>query len=285
MDYDFMYTNEVIDINTDQNKPSASVETITPELASEMLGKSIGNRSLKTRKIENLVRDIRSGNFVMNGESVIVSAEGLLMDGHHRLTACVRAGISIESVVVRGINRTNMKTLDVGSVRGIGDHLKIDGFLNSNNLASIINHLHNVRRGSVSKDAVTTSEAYEFIRKYPFVKIAAHESSNLKLNRIPSTIGAIYFVAILIGEEEIAKRFVKVLRSGIPDYDGCPAHRLRERLIKEASKGDSYRQTPIGDLKRIAYRSWEAFRVGEPLKMLRIPKHAFLTGWTVKASE
>lgn len=271
-----------LSLGNEWTRPTASIETITPEKAEQYLRSSVGNRSLRRAKIDNIVRDLMSGCFCLNGETIIFDEEGRLMDGHHRLTACVKCGVSFKSVIVRGIERANMKTLDVGAVRANSDHLQIDGFKHSTNLSSIINLASAIRRGSLKGAPITSNEMFVFIKKYPEVLEAVRSVCNVKTPRVSVTCGVIYFVAMLNGEREIADRFINVLKTGIPAYEGDPCHALRERIFREEAGGKAHRITTLSDLRNITYRAWELFRTNRTAKKLLPVSKPLLTGWTIQ---
>jgi len=277
MDYDFMYTNEVIDMSPKEAVPTVCIERITPETARHYLMQSAGNRNLKPAKIYSLTRDMKAGKFKLNGESIIFDANGTLLDGHHRLTACSRSEMTISSVVVRNVISETQKTIDTGSSRSISDHLKLGGYAQSTVLAATVSLLITLKKGYIAPSTSTSIEVFEFIEKYPQVVISVHELQKAYFPRIASVFKAIHFAATLNGEEDIALSFVRVFKTGIPAYKGCAAHMLRDRIMREEAKG---RPTTITDIKRITIKAWELFRIGKTIGVLRASNSTHLSGWT-----
>lgn len=87
--------------------PLARRETITPDLAREYLKQNKVNRRLSDVTVRNYARDMRTGNWCLNGESIVFYEDGTLKDGQHRLTACVKAGVPFETYVIRGIPKAS----------------------------------------------------------------------------------------------------------------------------------------------------------------------------------
>jgi len=253
-----------------------AVEIIKPNTAKEYLLCSAGNRNLKDAKINSLRRDLIAGKFRLNGESIIFSDAGVLIDGHHRLTACHMSGRQIESVVVRGVRSESRKTIDMGASRTVGDHLSIDGMKNANHISAIINVLLSLRNGRPRSANPSSSEVYDFIDQYPEIHDAASFASTKAYNRLANMFGSIYFVSSRQSETWKAENFRRVFSTGIPDYEGCPAHYLRERLNKNAIKGH---HMPVSELQRLTAWAWEKFRTGAPVKSLKAPETFKLTGW------
>ena len=259
-----------------RNRLTADVEYITQETAREYLSASAGNRGLKRPKIMGLKRDMIAGRFLANGESIIFSEDGTLIDGHHRLTACRDSGVTIQSVVVRGVPDLAKKTVDTGASRTIGDHLTMDGVKNANALGAIVNILISLSNGRPRSASPSSSEIYKFIEKYPAVHEAATFAAGRAYPRLSSVLGVIYFVAARNGEAHMAQDFRRVFATGVPSYDGCPAHLLRERLNAEAIRG---KKTTLDETQRLAIAAWEKFRVGQTARVLKTPADFKITGW------
>jgi len=255
---------------------STAIEYIDSARAGKMLKESGGNRNLKTAKINSLKRDMLSGNFVTNGESIIFDNAGRLIDGHHRLTACNTSGVAITSVVVRGVCSENRKTVDTGASRTVGDHLSLEGVKNANNLSAVVNILFSLSNGRPRSANPSATEVFDFVARYPDINAAATFAATKAYPRIGNILGAIYFVAMRTGEAQRAEAFKRVFSTGIPDYKGCPAHALRERMNNEAIRG---KKSSLSETQRLAISAWEKFRLGKPAKTLKAPDKFRITGW------
>lgn len=253
-----------------------TIETITPELAHYYLSLSTGNRNLKRVKMINLIRDMKNGHWEVNGEGIIFDADGALLDGHHRLTACRESQVTIKSVVVRGVSKAAHGTIDTGTSRTVGDTLHMGGIKNSNAVAAISVILACLKNGKARSVALTTTEVYQMIEAYPAI-LDAKDFANRTLTRCGSLLGAVYVVAEKTGERAIATEFRDVLKSGIPAYDGCPAHLFRERIIRESIIG---KPCTLTDLQTLFFTAWEKFRRGDRVKNLKANQRLFATGWT-----
>lgn len=106
------------------------VERITPEMAKKYYAKSKGNRVIRRKTVNEYIAQMRKGLWVLNGETVCFDANGALMDGHHRLLAIIESGITIEVLVVRGVDPAAWFTYDQGKSRSGGDVFQLDGVTN-----------------------------------------------------------------------------------------------------------------------------------------------------------
>ncbi len=105
----------------------STLEHITPEVASRYLERNCCNRKIRERDVNALCRDIKNGNIVLTHQGIAFDAEGNLIDGQHRLTACVKAGVPIDVLVTRGIEFKNAGFVDVGIKRNLQDSFVFSG--------------------------------------------------------------------------------------------------------------------------------------------------------------
>ena len=103
--------------------PHAKTQTITPELAAEMLATSAGNRKLREHWVKWLAGSMSRGEMRVTSQGIGVDVNGNLRDGHHRLEACVRSGAPFTTVVVYGIPVDAYEVIDIGVKRTYADRL------------------------------------------------------------------------------------------------------------------------------------------------------------------
>lgn len=101
---------------------------ISPELAAHVLqNRNGGNRKINSMKVEELVHALEDDNFQITGATIIFGVSGRLLDGQHRLLACVRSGKAIKSYVVFGIEDGAFALIDTGRRRTNMDCFHIGG--------------------------------------------------------------------------------------------------------------------------------------------------------------
>jgi hypothetical protein len=107
----------------------AGVAEITPELAKELLANSNhGNRPLKKAHIKMLTSSLKNDEWMLNGESITFSSSGRLLDGQHRLNACINSGKSFQTIVITGIeDEAAFGTIDIGKPRSVTDLMDLQG--------------------------------------------------------------------------------------------------------------------------------------------------------------
>lgn len=254
----------------------ANIEKITPFEAKVYLRQSKGNRPLKKAKIASYGRDMKSGKWVSNGETVIFDAEGALIDGHHRLNACVKYDAPFETIVVRGAPVEAQKTIDMGAARTVGDALAFHGYKNSNHMNAVVLALASLKNGRPRSANLSAAEVFEFVQNNPFVEQAAVVAARKNLPRAQSILGAIWFVAAVNQEEHVADAFLEVLNTGYSSKIGCPAHALRERIMRDMM---SSKKMALSDVHALCVAAWNKFREGVTCKRIFVPAKYEIDGW------
>jgi hypothetical protein len=105
---------------------TAEFMRVTPTVAKEWLERSrIKNRDWRPGKMKAFQDAMQRGKFLLNGKTIVFDQDGNILDGHHRLHACVLADVSFDALVVRGIDAKVMHTFDTGANRDVEDDLTI----------------------------------------------------------------------------------------------------------------------------------------------------------------
>lgn len=113
---------------TRKKAPTLIVEQMrfTPHIAATFLKQNTLNRPVRERHVEFLAREMAEGRWVKNGETIKVAEDESILDGQHRLMACVDSGVSFDSVVVYGLRPEAFMTIDTGVARSGADVLKLN---------------------------------------------------------------------------------------------------------------------------------------------------------------
>ncbi|MEU1816067.1 hypothetical protein ABZ543_12850 [Streptomyces roseifaciens] len=95
---------------------------VTPELASEFLGKTECNtRPVDLATVENYVQEILDGEFVDGHEAIAFDEHGCLVDGVHRCEAIVRAGVTLPMWAAKGVPSDFFDKMNRGRNRSFAD--------------------------------------------------------------------------------------------------------------------------------------------------------------------
>ncbi len=107
---------------------------ITPEKATELLKNNDHNRKVTKSRVAEYAKEMLSGMWMYNGESIIISESGRLLDGQHRLMAVIDSDTTIEAELIEGvpdqsgdvdifltINTKNRSNVDALTIAGFND--------------------------------------------------------------------------------------------------------------------------------------------------------------------
>jgi hypothetical protein len=263
---------------------TAEFVTITPEIAAAWLDKNDGNRRMKTRLKNKYARDMAAGAFVLTGDPIRFSKSGHLIDGQHRLTACVASGVSFQSLVIYGLTEDARQHIDIGMRRSTADVLALAGIPSGSKVAAVVRVALTERSGGLlSRVSWTESEVVAFVKKYPQIFASTRSVyDKIRIRRLPAKmLSYIHFVAVqFMDEEAIANSFVEVFAHGAPTFEHDPAHTWRERLLAQPAGGLAVRGS-VGDevVRRGTIYAWNMFRTRTPMQKFHIPKKAAIDGF------
>jgi hypothetical protein len=249
--------------------PFVEITTVTPAIAARLLEANDGNRPVNDRLVMEIAADIEHGFWRLNGETIIVSREGLLNDGQHRLEAVMRTGTPIQTAIMYGVDRETRMTVDMGKVRSAGNFLSMDGAAHSNNTASVvktvIDYQHGIiRAGGSGGMAPTKQEIRDFyLKNKKRIDASVAHATSEKFGRVGGVtpIAAAHFILMKQNEAEAAVFFARL-------FDGAnlkandPILWLRNRLMSE--RKNWIRAT---EKLEIILRYWNRWRLG--VKMTR----------------
>jgi hypothetical protein len=251
------------------------VMTITPEIAQEWTGLNTHNRPVRYARVAQLARDMAAGKWALNGESVKIATDGTIIDGQHRLYACIKAETPFETVVIRGLPLEVQDTVDTGASRKMSDQLSLRGEVNATLLAATarwaIKWLRGVRTAGASDQEPTHSEMLTFIEIDPRLRDATAWANGAR-QRFKSVNGSVYGMAWLLfhGTDHLAAEvFLEKVLSGEDMKAGHPALAFRNRIWQARENGQRLNQT-----EQLGYLilAWNAFKEDRPIARLQAPK-------------
>lgn len=250
--------------------------TVSPEIAGEWLKKSkTHNRRIRPDVVRQLAADMAAGAYRMNGETIILDTAGNVLDGHHRLHACVRAGVSFETLVVTGVDPKAMPTIDSGHSRNRADLLTFAGEVNAAKLATAAKlvwlaeagRLADLVKGNVIL-GLTQSVHLDVVARHPGLRAAVLTAIGMR-RRFPLLSDATYgFLAYWLPryDRELAESFLENLLAGVGLEKTDPAQLLRQRLIQNAA---AKAKLPPVEVLALVAKAWRSHATGTPVKILK----------------
>lgn len=260
---------EILRINSER----VAVRKITPQMAAELIALNTGNRQIQDRNMRAMAADMAAGRFYLNGDAIRFNGTSLI-DGQHRLAACMAAGVPFETVVVLDLDSEQcFPTIDIGRRRSFSDLLHIKGNPNSIMLSaitvahySLVNHDYNSRAvaaGSLSKYA-------DWLNQTPGLRVAcewcvSHVKGFRAIGFGTAVVGALWYEFGLRSPED-RDEFFALLESGSNLDATSPILMLRNRLIGNAS---SRTKLAVRDVVALFIKAWNLYRIGGSVQNLR----------------
>lgn len=148
-----------------------TIKLITPDLARSILRNNLSNRKLSKKKVEDYARLMKNGMWEENGESIVINEDGVLTNGQHRLHAVIKSNHSYMAVLVTDVKSSKkvMSTFDTGKTRTASDVLSLNGYKNTNQIASIVSAImaNNINSDQLLRSGVSMrSTNYEVLKYY-----------------------------------------------------------------------------------------------------------------------
>lgn len=214
-------------------EPESFVLWVTQEMAQKMLEKNENNRKISPGLVSIYKRQIITGEWELNGETICLDTTGALKDGQHRLTAIIKAERAIQCVVVFNVPASS-HIYDIGRKRSVADVLLMKGISENyaNKQVAAIANLYAMICEPSRSNACAPGEVDRFIEK--------HKDALTFVLNLPSggrsTIGktAIYKTAMLLAYEygEDPDRLVRFndisVLGDVPEECDTAAVKIRE---------------------------------------------------------
>lgn len=239
------------------------IGTITPYIAGKLLEVNVDNRRLNQRLVDTIAADIRDNLWQVNGETIIISADGQVNDGQHRLWACLQAGLPFVTNITFGASRESRLTVDQGRARTVGDFLSMEGTPSGTNLAGAARLLLMFEQGvyhAMGNDSRFSKQAVlrAFYDNKDEIERALHAVDRMRQGRRTAPVIIAYLLCARSHAMAADLFFARVGGDGSNLKPGDPALFLRDHLR------DSARLKGMEKLELIL-RYWNAWREGRSI--------------------
>lgn len=222
-----------------------AVEFIVRERAKSELDESIklgiNPRGVNISKAESIGRDMLSGNFELNGETIKYNTLRKLIDGQNRHWACVWSGVEgYWTAVAYGVHCND--NIDTGSARHFGLLLRSKGVKNFGVVAGALSLIYSRKFtplgwGTIGHRKPNNAELMNLYEQSEGIEqMTAFCRSKLDVFRKPSMMTAFSYVANKI-DPVLTKWFIENLCTGDKTTSREPAHVLRQILLNSNIRG------------------------------------------------
>jgi len=283
-------------------KLTTQIITITPLIARQWLDSTDTaiQRRVSYAHVAYLAKEMKNGHWDLNGQPIQIDKKGNVVNGQHRLNACIQSDTPFTSLVVFDVETSAIKTIDEGSKpRSISDFIDIRyNAKNSNTVAASIRIIafwdagwrRSIGGGSGTSSTTDTkrivipkpspAEVEEFIRKNPGFFDFINEALSLWNAGNKAVVKSVFCGMLWIVEREnpvYAREFFGKLSVGINIKEKCPLAFLRKTIEEDRSTklkyGSRAGKYTAGDIIALIVKSFNYYVEGvEVPKLIQVPK-------------
>ena len=253
---------------------------ITPEMAKEFLAANAQNqRKVNKSRVAKYAGEMLNGTWIYNGESIVITESGKLIDGQHRLLAVIESDIEIEVALITDVpdeqdgidtfltinteNRSNADALYIAGFKKesalIAKSMSLISAFDSQRLAqkpSGIKYLNPEMVGIVRE--FSESKALDLIER------AQTLQSRCNLLSLTYWIILVHVMRTLPD----GNAFMESIAECQSEEDGDPVGALQAFFERYEGKGGG---AGISKVKWIAiFKAYKAFSVSAPIKHIRV---------------
>lgn len=246
-----------------KKEPHAEVVALTPVLAALLLERNPVNRPIGKYNAETLRADVAGGRFTFNGESIVVSNTGVLLDGQHRCSIVIETRATITTVMVFGPKEEARYTIDIGKPKTAANFLHMKGFVDTNNMAAVVALLLEYGRTQTlthgGSARATKTEIVNAAHNYPGLEKSILITGGATKQRLGSrsVLAFCHYLFKRKAGAEAADEFMRLLIDNDGLRKGSAIHTLRRRLegFDRGIRADQRAE--------VIFKCWNAWRRGE----------------------
>lgn len=245
------------------------VTTITPVQAAKLLAKNQSNRKIRDTVVRKYASDMAAGRWQLGAGTIDFDSDGNLLNGQHRLAACVLADVPFETIVVHNVAAGTQTVMDIGAGRSLADLLHFRGEKNSAALSSAINTGWKWREGQLTQPTMPSrQQALDWLDHNPSIRdfIISTQPTRQALTIPASALTCFMHQANRIAPASAAE-FFEALRTGANLDAGHPILVFRNYALNQAVHRNMHRASSVVFLA-ILVKAWNAWMLGNDVKQL-----------------
>ena len=215
--------------------------------------------------------DMEQGRWKYNGGAIRFGSDGVLLDGQHRLLACVEANVPFDTDVIFGLNPDCLDTIDTDVLPRTAAHVaQMEGVENATGSSALaflllVHEKHGIHRVQNVDCKPTKTEVIARAKADPRIAAIAGRSMGWSRRLVqPRVVGFCYY---LFSQQDLdlAERFFAELADGANLSKRSPVYQLRHRLWQNST---AKAKLPLKEIVAIFFKAWIAYREGRPIQVL-----------------
>jgi hypothetical protein len=248
---------------------------ISPAVARSLLDRNTRNRKKSQIDIADWSKEMKAGRWRETSQGIGIARDGIIVDGQHRLEAIVDSGVTVNMVVVVGLDPEVFTVTDVGRRRTSGDALGMVGESSTTQLAAIVRLAYEFdsllggprinRKGRIHHDVLLAYRS----GKEEQLREATKACQNVRAFGLPvnkTAFGVAYYLVGRDGnDQDLADEFFEGVRSGISLTGTDPRYVLRRVIFND----ETTRRSSIANRHlALILKAWALFVRGEGCRTL-----------------
>ena len=226
---------------------------ITSGVAALLMRYNTHNRKLSNVSIDTIIGILVRSEWRKTHQGIAFYTDGSIMDGQHRLLACVLSGIDLDPVMVSGgYSKDDNDAIDFGSKRTAADAAKLAGVTDADLKCYV------VEQWAKYQHLVTYGRPITFTNHQTKMKALEHDQALAAAISMADRVLKLCAIAVMARKEIAARAFEMVqsgwsptytetllvlVNQGTADYDGAPTVALSEAYAKDRDEKSRYKLT------------------------------------------
>lgn len=241
--------------------------TVTPSMAEDWLARfNRSNRKVSQRQVSSLARDIIADNWMINAQPIcfasnpFTDANARLLNGQHRLLACILAGQPIEVPIAVNIAEEAFATFDLQAKRS---RMDLSSDVDTRVVQSVARMQWKIDQGHSWTDmslSPTAMEIQSTVDAHPRI-IEAVELAKPML-RVATHGAMAFFIYSILRDPAVSTHhisvdtFLRQLRDGADIEPGSPIPDARSEIIAEPGE----RGMPRKEVLKRLFQLWDDYK-------------------------
>lgn len=237
--------------------------TVTPEMARDWLANyNRDNRKIQRSHINMIARDIEKGQWMVNAQPIcftgnpLEGGEGIrLLNGQHRLYACVTANTDIEVPIAINIPKEAFATYDTHHKKS---PVTDESSANARNLNAAARFQWRVDNGMspLSRESPSATDIRNTVQAHPEMIEAMNMARRKEFDEIGPTGMMTFFIYNVLreGGKDLGGHYLEQLSSGVGIEEGNPVLRVTSKV--KGQRGN----IPRRDALKALLDNWEDYK-------------------------
>jgi hypothetical protein len=219
---------------------SHEIRDVSPDCAALILSRNPAREEVTRQSYKAYAEAMSANAWIYNAQPILFDTEGKLLDGRKRLMASVLTGQSFRTLVVNGINRDTVHTIDQHRRRSYAGVLEARGIAHAGSLIRTMSKLIRIERGLFGKPfhPISWSRYDQVLELNPDIQDAVALSEDTRGCPLHSTARpVVIYMCQGAGKTQFAMSLFRQMSDHQLLSRGHPAKELALQLAHDRARG------------------------------------------------